>query len=457
MSDAASARPPSVEAILKGLRVACPDADPAALAVVARRVVEDERVAAVRRRVEACGRRSRRRRAGTARGIRGPGAVAGHQRDGRHRPHEPRSGPLGGERRGRRGRARHAARSCSSWTAATGRRGARARVAEDHLVALTGAEDAFVTNNNAAALALAVGPGRTRRGRRLARGAHRDRRRRPDPRDHPAGRGQAHRGGHHEPDAGGGLRGAARRGSRPGDPARPPVELRDGGFTETPDRGRGRGARPPPRRDRHRRPGIRARSSTRRAFGLSPRADARRAARGRFGRGHVQRRQAGRWAAGRAGRRAGRPHRADAQGPAGARDATRQDDDGRGRPDARAVSVRARGRRDPRLAADRADGGRAPGASRGAREAHRAARPASSRCARPSAAARCPARRSPSWGVALDGALGGPAARRAPAAATPIVIGRIADGRVVLDLRTVEPARDGDLAAAIERALAGRS
>jgi L-seryl-tRNA(Ser) seleniumtransferase len=40
---------------------------------------------------------------------------------------------------------------------ATGRRGPRARVAEDHLVALTGAEDGLVTNNNAAALALAVG------------------------------------------------------------------------------------------------------------------------------------------------------------------------------------------------------------------------------------------------------------------------------------------------------------
>jgi L-seryl-tRNA(Ser) seleniumtransferase len=39
----------------------------------------------------------------------------------------------------------------------TGRRGARARAAEDHLVALTGADDALVTNNNAAALALAVG------------------------------------------------------------------------------------------------------------------------------------------------------------------------------------------------------------------------------------------------------------------------------------------------------------
>ncbi|MBA2756464.1 MAG: L-seryl-tRNA(Sec) selenium transferase [Chloroflexi bacterium] len=40
---------------------------------------------------------------------------------------------------------------------ANGRRGARARVAEDHLIALTGAEDALVTNNNAAAVALAVG------------------------------------------------------------------------------------------------------------------------------------------------------------------------------------------------------------------------------------------------------------------------------------------------------------
>jgi L-seryl-tRNA(Ser) seleniumtransferase len=39
----------------------------------------------------------------------------------------------------------------------TGRRGPRARIAEDHLVALTGGEDALVTNNNAAALALAVG------------------------------------------------------------------------------------------------------------------------------------------------------------------------------------------------------------------------------------------------------------------------------------------------------------
>jgi L-seryl-tRNA(Ser) seleniumtransferase len=39
----------------------------------------------------------------------------------------------------------------------SGRRGRRYRAAEDALIALTGAEDAFVTNNNAAAVALAVG------------------------------------------------------------------------------------------------------------------------------------------------------------------------------------------------------------------------------------------------------------------------------------------------------------
>jgi L-seryl-tRNA(Ser) seleniumtransferase len=39
----------------------------------------------------------------------------------------------------------------------SGRRGARFREAEDHLIALTGGQDALVTNNNAAALSLAVG------------------------------------------------------------------------------------------------------------------------------------------------------------------------------------------------------------------------------------------------------------------------------------------------------------
>jgi L-seryl-tRNA(Ser) seleniumtransferase len=52
----------------------------------------------------------------------------------------------------------------------TGRRGARFRQAEDHLVALTGAEDAIVTNNNAAALALAVGLVGRGRGVAISRG-----------------------------------------------------------------------------------------------------------------------------------------------------------------------------------------------------------------------------------------------------------------------------------------------
>ena len=52
---------------------------------------------------------------------------------------------------------------------AVGRRGPRFRVAEDHLVALTGGEDALVTINNAAALALAVGLA-GRRGVAVSRG-----------------------------------------------------------------------------------------------------------------------------------------------------------------------------------------------------------------------------------------------------------------------------------------------
>jgi L-seryl-tRNA(Ser) seleniumtransferase len=52
---------------------------------------------------------------------------------------------------------------------ASGRRGQRYRAVEEHLVALTGADDALVTNNNAAALALAVGLA-GRRGVAVARG-----------------------------------------------------------------------------------------------------------------------------------------------------------------------------------------------------------------------------------------------------------------------------------------------
>jgi L-seryl-tRNA(Ser) seleniumtransferase len=53
---------------------------------------------------------------------------------------------------------------------ASGRRAARFRLAEEHLVALTGAEDALVTNNNAAAVALAVGLAGRGRGVAVSRG-----------------------------------------------------------------------------------------------------------------------------------------------------------------------------------------------------------------------------------------------------------------------------------------------
>jgi L-seryl-tRNA(Ser) seleniumtransferase len=52
----------------------------------------------------------------------------------------------------------------------TGRRGPRFRVAEDHLVALTGSDDALVVNNNATAVALAVGLAGSRGGVAVSRG-----------------------------------------------------------------------------------------------------------------------------------------------------------------------------------------------------------------------------------------------------------------------------------------------
>ena len=52
----------------------------------------------------------------------------------------------------------------------SGRRGARFRAVEEHLMALTGAEDALVVNNNAAAVALAVGLAGRGRGVVIARG-----------------------------------------------------------------------------------------------------------------------------------------------------------------------------------------------------------------------------------------------------------------------------------------------
>ena len=149
-------RPPSVEAVLARLRPDADGADPAALAAVVREVVDAER-----------------RELSDARAPRDPAALAA----------EARSRLAAFASAGvesvinATGVIVHTNLGRAPWPASvatgaadvardyllleldrtTGRRGARARVAEDHLVALTGAEDAYVTNNNAAGLALAVG------------------------------------------------------------------------------------------------------------------------------------------------------------------------------------------------------------------------------------------------------------------------------------------------------------
>jgi L-seryl-tRNA(Ser) seleniumtransferase len=58
----------------------------------------------------------------------------------------------------------------------------------------------------------------------------------------------------------------------------------------------------------------------------------------------------------------------------------------------------------------------------------------------------------PSWGIALPGSDALHARLRR---GSPAVIGRIEAGRVLLDLRTVDPGRDEDLARAIAAATSG--
>jgi L-seryl-tRNA(Ser) seleniumtransferase len=149
-------RPPSVEAVLRRLRPSVDGADPSALAEVVREVIVEERGrlgegADPRDPVELADvARDRLGQFGqltVATVINATGVIV-HTNLGR----APWPAPI----------ARSAGDLATGYALlemdrATGRRGPRARVAEDHLVALTGAEDALVTNNNAAALALAVG------------------------------------------------------------------------------------------------------------------------------------------------------------------------------------------------------------------------------------------------------------------------------------------------------------
>jgi L-seryl-tRNA(Ser) seleniumtransferase len=173
-SSAQRARPPSVERVLAAARPRVGERDADALLVVAREVVDDERA---------------RLAAGAApRGASALGAVVvaaleafdgppatgrpGHPSggagpDGRHTPRVINAtGVIVHTNLGRASWPRVAIEAARLAAAGpillemdrtTGRRGPRFRAAEEHLIALTGAEDALVVTNNAAAIALAVG------------------------------------------------------------------------------------------------------------------------------------------------------------------------------------------------------------------------------------------------------------------------------------------------------------
>jgi L-seryl-tRNA(Ser) seleniumtransferase len=149
-------RPPSVESVLKQLRARSDGADPAALSAVAREIVDEERV----RLADGADPRDSNVLAEAARGRLEAFTDAGLV------PVINATGVIVHTNLGRAAWPASVAAGVTRLTQdavlleldrGTGRRGTRARVAEDHLVALTGAEDAYITNNNAAALALGVG------------------------------------------------------------------------------------------------------------------------------------------------------------------------------------------------------------------------------------------------------------------------------------------------------------
>ena len=152
-----ASRPPSVERVLAVARASLGERDAGAVLVVARAVVDEERTAlaagasptSVEALAEAVVARlaSFASAAGPIRVINATGVLI-HTNLGRAA--WPRA-------------AIEAAAAAAAGTSfleldpATGRRGRRYRVAEEHLIALTGAEDALILTNNAAAVALACG------------------------------------------------------------------------------------------------------------------------------------------------------------------------------------------------------------------------------------------------------------------------------------------------------------
>ena len=162
-------RPPSVERVLAAVRPRLEvERDPAALAAAAREVIADERAAIAADAPPATLDQL------ADRLIARLDAWVGHD-PGRV---VNATGVIVHTNLGRAPWAEHAAEAIAEATdyllleidRDTGRRGRRFREAEEHLVALTGAENAFITNNNAAAVALAVGLAGRGRGIAVSRG-----------------------------------------------------------------------------------------------------------------------------------------------------------------------------------------------------------------------------------------------------------------------------------------------
>lgn len=156
--------PPSVERVLAAARPRAGDRDPDAILVVARAVVDDER-ARIQGGTPA--------RAVDALGAEVVAALEAFDGPPRTNPREPdairvinATGVIVHTNLGRASwpaAAIEAARLVAQGPTllemdrATGRRGPRDRAGEEHLIALTVAEDALIVTNNAAAMALAVG------------------------------------------------------------------------------------------------------------------------------------------------------------------------------------------------------------------------------------------------------------------------------------------------------------
>ena len=156
-------RPPSVDAVIKAANGALAGRDHAAIVAEARRVVADER-----ERLAGGGQATpvellAVRLAERLRLLGGPAPAA---EGAGVRPGINATGVLLHTNLGRAAWPRQAVEAAVAVAGraslleldeATGRRGRRFRAVEDEVIALTGAEDALVTNNNAAAVALAVG------------------------------------------------------------------------------------------------------------------------------------------------------------------------------------------------------------------------------------------------------------------------------------------------------------